>query len=133
MEAASSYMRAPTGSSSASTPALSRLRNTVRTMRPSYAAPALVGLRAGGLDDARPLLDLGADQRVELGGRGADRLHAELGHALGQLGAFDGARDVRGDSLHQLARRACRRDQAHHAERAYPRDGFSDELVVSRA
>src|SRR5678815_4479855 len=104
MELASSYMRAPTGSSSASTPGFSRLRNTVRTMDPSYAGPALVGLRASGLDDARPLLDLGADQRVELRGRGSDRLHAELRHALGQVGTFDGARDVVGDLLHALAR-----------------------------
>src|SRR5262245_43151581 len=45
----------------------------------AIAAPALLCLDAGLLDDVGPLLDVAAQVRVELGGRHDDRHHALLG------------------------------------------------------
>src|SRR6266540_4697649 len=69
-------------------------------------------LDARGLDDARPFVEVLADELAELIGGERKRRHLLLGELLDHLRvAHDGERLLR-EALYDLLRRACRRDDA---------------------
>src|SRR3954465_15281330 len=65
----------------------------------------------GGFDDFAPLRDFFAEKLSELLGRIADRIDADLNDSVVDVLAFDDVDDGAVERHHDLARRACRREQ----------------------
>src|SRR6185369_5747887 len=76
---------------------------------------------------AGPFVDFGTDQGIVFLGRRSHRLHAEARHALIEFGRLHRANDIGVDATEQVARHACRRDDADDAHCRKARDALGDQ------